>query len=188
MTTIVLYIAASLDGYVADPDGSVAWLEEFDDDYPAGVDGESSYESFFASVDCLVMGSHTYEQIVTEFIGEDADPADAWPYGDRPTYVTTGRDLPRASDAVEFYDGDLAALVADLDAHDTVWLVGGAALARSFLREGLLDEIRLSVVPVLRGDGIALFGGDEIAAPLHLLDVTAFESGIVELRYAVGSA
>lgn len=183
MTEFALYIAASLDGYIADADGGVGWLDSFEDRYEDGVAGESSYESFFETVDCLVMGSHTYEQIVTEFVD---DPAEDWPYGGRPTYVTTSRDLPRATDEVEFFAGDLRELASELAGeYETVWLGGGAALARTFLRLDLLDEIRLSVIPVLLGEGISLFGELGVGRALHLEDVTAFESGIAELRYAV---
>ncbi|WP_313692054.1 dihydrofolate reductase family protein [Halorarum halobium] len=203
MAEVCLYVAASLDGFLADADGGVGWLEAFEDEYPDGEPGENGYEAFFGTVDCLVMGANTYEQIVTEFAGDAEDRApdadgggddgngdDAavagWPYGDVPTYVTTHRDLPRASDAVEFFAGDVADLAADLDAeYDTVWLVGGAALAREFVRKNLVDEIRLSIVPVLLGEGIRLFAEDGPERSLHLVDETAFESGIVELRYAL---
>lgn len=175
--TVTLYIAASVDGYVASPDGGVEWLETFEDTYDDGVAG-GSYDAFFDSVDALVMGSTTYEQVLG--FGE-------WPYGDRPTYVTSSRDLPTPRDSVTVYDGDVAALVAEELApeYGHVWLVGGAALARSFLERGLVDELRLSLVPILLGDGVQLFGADGTDTALHLLDETAYRDGIVELRYAV---
>lgn len=183
MTEFTLYIAASLDGFVADADGGVGWLDSFEDHYEDGVAGESSDESFFETVDCLVMGSNTYERIVTELAGES--PED-WPYAGKLTHVTTSRDLPRATDDVHVFDGDLHELASELaDGYETVWLVGGAALVRTFLRLGLLDRIRLSVIPLLLGEGISLFGESGVGRALHLEDVTAFESGIVELRYGV---
>lgn len=178
-TTVTLYIATSVDGYVASSDGGVEWLESFEDSYEYGVAG-GSYEAFFETVDALVMGSTTYEQVLG--FGE-------WPYGDRPTYVTSGRDLSTPRDTIAVYDGDLAALVADEfePRYGHVWLVGGAALAQDFLAQGLVDELRLSLVPVLLGDGIRLFDGDGTAASLHLVDETAYDDGIVEVRYAVRS-
>lgn len=90
---------------------------------------------------------------------------------------------------VEFDDGAVEELVQDVTSRrDFVWLAGGAALARSFLREDLLDEIRLSVVPTLLGAGIELFGGSGIERALHLTNETAYGNGIVELQYEIRSA
>jgi dihydrofolate reductase len=169
---ITCYIAASVDGFIADADGGVAWLDTFDDDPGVAAD----YESFLSGVDCLAMGSTTYEQILG--FGE-------WPYGHRPTYVFTDRELSRATDAVEFVDAPVSTAAAELEArHGHVWLVGGARLVRSFLRDGRIDEFRLHVVPILLGDGIALFG-DGDRRDLRLTGTTRHDSGIVELRYDV---
>lgn len=83
MGQVVLYIAASLDGYIAEEDGGLEWLETFEDTYDAGEPG-GSFEDFFEGVDCIVMGANTYEQVLG---------FEAWPYGDTPTVVTTHRDL-----------------------------------------------------------------------------------------------
>ncbi|ADB59124.1 bifunctional deaminase-reductase domain protein [Haloterrigena turkmenica DSM 5511] len=171
--TVTLYIAASLDGFVATADGGVEWLEEYASDGENGADG--NFEAFFADVDCLVMGSRTYEQLLS---------FDGWPYGERPTFVVTSRDLPLATAHVELVAGNLRELVDGLEErYDRIWLVGGAALAQSFLREGLVDEIRLTVVPVLLGGGIRLFDDDGTEHTLETLECTSFESGLVELRY-----
>lgn len=173
--TVTLYIAASLDGFIATEDGGVEWLAEHASDTEDGADG--SYESFFDSVDCLVVGSRTYEQVLS--FGE-------WPYGEKPTYVVTSRDLPLATDRVELVAGDLRELTDELEErYDRVWLVGGAALAQSFLRQGLVDEIRLTVVPVLLGGGVRLFDDDSEERALETLECTPFNDGLVELRYDV---
>jgi len=171
---MTLYIATSVDGFVAAEDGGVEWLDAF-----GGDDGTEHYEAFLADVDCLVMGATTYEQVLG--FGE-------WPYGERPTVVVTHRDLPLATDAVELYEGDLDDLARDLTAqYDHVWLVGGAQVARTLLRLGRVDTLRLSVVPVVLGRGVPLFDGDGKRTDLHIVDTTAFESGVVELRYRVGT-
>lgn len=173
---VTLYIAASVDGYVADAEGGVDWLEEFDGDADDEED-VAGFAAFFETVDCLVIGATTYEQV--RGFGE-------WPYGDTPTYVFTHRDLPRATEAVEFVAGDPAAVVAELrDQYDHVWLVGGAALAQSFLRAREVDTLRLSLVPVLLGDGIPLFAGEYDRQRLRLRDTTTHGSGIVEHHYEV---
>ncbi len=179
MTTgeITLSIATSVDGFIAAEDGSVAWLEEFQS---AGETdgGEGSYEAFFADIEALAMGATTYEQVRT---------FGAWPYEDRPTYVLTRSDYPRATDAVEFVEGEVDGLATRLKRrHDRIWLVGGAQVARAFLRDGHVDELRLSLVPVLLGRGIPLFGESDQRRELELLENTTHETGIVELRYEVG--
>ncbi|WP_440766705.1 dihydrofolate reductase family protein [Natronorubrum sp. DTA7] len=179
--TVTLYIAASLDGFIATEDGGVEWLEAYQNERDAGGSDDSggSYEDFFASVDCLVMGARTYEQVLT--FGE-------WPYGEKPTFVVTHRDLPLATDRVELFAGDLRELVDDLTArYDRSWLVGGAALSQAFLRRHLIDEIRLTVVPVLLGRGIPLFDDGGVERELTLLESPSSADGLVELRYGVGA-
>jgi dihydrofolate reductase len=172
--TVVLYVATSLDGYLADEDGGVDFLDPFDEE-----DAPDGYEAFLAGVNCLLMGSHTYEQVLG--FGD-------WPYGDRPTYVLTTRDLPRAGESVELVAGDAAALARRLRReYGTVWLVGGAELAGSLLRAGAVDEVRLTVVPVVLGGGIRLFAGATGRHGLALRDHVARGAGVVELRYAVAN-
>ncbi|WP_415379045.1 dihydrofolate reductase family protein [Halosimplex sp. TS25] len=174
---ITLYVAASVDGFIAAEDGSVAWLDEFE---RGGRDGEEagSYDEFIASVDCLVMGATTYEQVL--------DFGD-WPYSQKPTYVVTSRDLPRANDAVELFAGDVGDLAERLRGeYDHTWVVGGAQLAQSFLRTDQIDRLRLNLVPVLLGDGIRLFGDGGVRKHLERRETTAYDSGIVELQYEVG--
>ena len=169
-----LYIATSVDGYVATPDGGVDWLDAFQTD--AESDVTRSYEAFYETVDCLVMGSTTYEQILG--FGD-------WPYDDRPTYVVTSRDLPLATEAVELVDGALGALVTDLKRqYDHVWLVGGAQLARAFFALEEVDRLRQTLAPVLLGEGIRLFEDGE-RTDLQHRETTTYENGLVELTYDV---
>ncbi|OIB57941.1 dihydrofolate reductase family protein [Natrialba sp. SSL1] len=191
MADCILYIAASVDGFIATNDGGVSWLEEIADTGADGsADGEPSddngpkddgYDVFFATIDCLVMGSTTYEQLLG---------FGAWPYEDRPTYVLTSRELPLATDAVELVDDEPAALVDRLKRqHDHIWLVGGATTAQSLLRANCIDELRLTLAPILLGSGISLFGDDGTGTrhALELLETTPRETGLVELRYRIGA-
>lgn len=170
---ITFYVAASVDGHIADEDGGVAWLDEFATD-------DSGYVAFVDDVDCLAMGARTYEQV--RAFG-------AWPYGDRPTYVFSGTERPRAAETVTFVSDDVATVAARLRRrHDHVWLVGGGALARSFLRADVIDDLRLTVVPVVLGGGVALFGEGSVRRRLDLRDTTERAGGLVELRYEVRAA
>lgn len=171
---VVLYIATSVDGYIADAEGGVDWLEDFQEE-SAGDEDVEGFKEFFKSVDCLVMGATTYEQVLT--FGE-------WPYDDKPTYVFTHRDLSPATNSVEFIDRNVAAVSSNLKReHDRIWLVGGAYLAQTFLDEHEVDELRLFFIPVLLGNGVSLFSGEYNRQRLRLIDTGAHDSGIVEHHY-----
>jgi dihydrofolate reductase len=179
---VTIHMAASLDGFIARKDGRVDWLETSDEFIGGASLDPSDVEAFLKTIDCYVMGSRTYETALnfeTKGLG--------WAYGDKPTFVLTNRNLPRTRDNVEFYSGDLSQLVNERlrPAFGSIWVVGGGAVSGECLRRGLADEIRYSIVPIVIGDGISFFeklGGD---ITLHLAEVNAYKSGIVELRYEV---
>jgi dihydrofolate reductase len=173
-STVTLHVVSSLDGFIAKNDNSVSWLDFSEEVYERGV-SEASADEVIKAIDCYVLGSRTYEHALQ--LG--------WPYGDTPTVVVTNRELPSTRKSVEFYSGDLEKLVDEILAprYGNIWLVGGAMLCQSFLRLGLVDEIRLSVVPVLLGDGLRLFGNSSTETRWRLKDVVAYKTGLVELLY-----
>jgi dihydrofolate reductase len=179
---VTIHMAASLDGFIARKDGRVDWLETTDD----FVDGETmdpgSVDALLKTIDCYVMGSRTYETA----IGFEAQGL-GWPYGDKPTFVITGRELPRTRKNVEFYSGDLTQFVNGRlrPTFRAIWFVGGSVVSSEILRLGLADEIRYSMLPILIGDGIPFFANLDKDIALHLVEVKAYESGTVELRYEV---
>ena len=179
---VTIHMATSLDGFIARKDGRVDWLET-SDEFAGGDSLDPSYvEAFLETIDCYVMGSRTYETAL-----DFASKGLGWSYGDKPTFVLTSRNLPRARDTVEFYSGDLSKFVNEQlrPAFGSIWFVGGGAVSGECLRRGLADEIRYSILPILIGDGVPFFeklGRDVI---LHLVEVKAYKSGIVELRYDV---
>ncbi len=177
-STVTLHVVSSLDGFIARNDNSVSWLDIAEDVYEKGV-SEGNAEEFIKAIDCYVLGSRTYEHALQ--LG--------WPYGDTPTVVVTTRPLPSTRKTVEFYSGDLQRLVDEVLAprYGNIWLVGGAMLCQSFLRLGLVDEIRLAVIPVLLGDGLRLFANSRGETKWRLKDVIAFKTGIVELSYGLES-
>lgn len=173
-STVTLHVVSSLDGFIARKDNSVSWLDSCEDVYEAGV-SEDSAEEIIKAIDCYVLGSRTYEHALQ--LG--------WPYGDTPVVVITNRVLPSTRNSVEFYSGDLKRLVDEILAprYGNIWLVGGAMLCQSFLTLGLVDEIRLSIAPVLLGDGLRLFGNSSTEKRWQLKDVAAYKNGFVELLY-----
>lgn len=179
---ITIHMVASLDGFIARKDGSVDWLETSDEFADGDTIDSEFVEAFLKTIDCYVMGSRTYETA----LGFEAKGL-GWSYGDKPTFVLTSRNLPRNRDTVEFYSGDLTQLVNERlrPAFRSIWFVGGGAVSSECLRLGLADEIRYSVVPVLIGNGIAFFEKLDKDIALHLVEVKAYKSGMVELCYEV---
>ena len=174
---VTLHMVSSLDGFIARHDNDVSWLEATGSVYEAGVSySKEEIAAFIKSIDCYVMGSHTYEHALE--LG--------WLYGDTPTVVVTGRKLQSARKSVEFYAGDLKTLVHEKLAprYRSIWLVGGALLSQRFLELGLVDEIRLTVAPVLLGDGLRLFGSSITEQRWDLKNVVPDKNGFVELVYS----
>jgi dihydrofolate reductase len=164
---VVLYVAQSLDGYIARPDGAVDWLDD-----AVGL----GYEQFYRGVGALVMGRKTYEQVLT---------FGPFPYADRECYVVSSTRTGTAQ-FVRFVEIDaVGALVGTLRsrAGGNIWLVGGARLIRHFQERDLIDRYIIFTEPVLLGAGIPLFLEQPRELRLKLLGVTACPSGGVEARY-----
>lgn len=173
-------MVSSLDGFIAKKDNSVSWLES-GSSYEAGVSiSEEEVAAFLKTIDCYVLGSPTYEHAMQ--LG--------WPYGDTPAIVVTSRRLSQAKASVEFYSGDLKTLVDEKlgPRYRNIWLVGGAMLCQRFLELGLVDEIQLTIAPVLLGEGLRLFDGSLAEERWNLKNVVAYKNGFVELLYSAHSA
>lgn len=176
---VTIHMVASLDGFIARKDNSVSWFETTDH-YDKGIDGESPDE-FLKTIDCYVMGSRTYEHAV------ELAKSHGWAYGDKPTIVVTERTLPAYHQHIEFYSGKLDTLVKERlrPKYKNAWVVGGASLTRSFIQAGLVDEIRISILPILLGEGLPFFDQIGRETKLHLKEALPYKSGMVELCYEV---
>src|SRR5580704_18503611 len=166
-SAVTLHVVSSLDGFIAKADNSVSWLDTSGEVYEKGVSEWSAEE--VSAIDCYVLGSRTYEHALE--LG--------WPYGDTPTVVTTTRTLPSTRKSVEFYSGDLKSLVNEVLAprFANIWLVGGAMLCGSVLELGLVDEISVSIVPVLLGEGLRLFNHSGGEVRWQLKNAVAYKTG-----------
>ena len=179
---VTIHMAASLDGFIARKDGSADWMETSDRFEAGEVMAPESVAEFLRTIDCYVMGSRTYETAL-----RFENQGFGWAYGDKPTFVLTSRELPRVRDSVEFYSGDLKQFVNGRlrSTFRSIWFVGGGTLAAECLRLGLADEVRYSMMPVLIGDGIRFFEKLDRDVSLHLSEVKAYKTGMVELCYEV---
>lgn len=177
--TITIHMVSSLDGIIAKKDNSVSWFESTDK-YEHGV-AEGNAQEFMKTIDCFVMGSRTYEHAL------ELSKNFGWAYGDVPTIVVSSRNLPIERQNIEIYSGDLTKLVNERlkPNYKNIWVVGGAILAKDFIRLQLADEIRLSVIPIILGDGLVFFDHIGQEQLLHLKNVTAYKSGMVELWYEI---
>ena len=167
---VILYIAQSIDGYIAANDGSVDFLscvEEEGEDY--------GYFGFYKTIDAVIMGANTYEQILG--FGD-------FPYPDKSCYVFTNRTY-KTHDQVEFVSDNPLDWIRR-NGHTKparYWLVGGSALIKAFQDEGLIDEFIISIIPTMLGGGIPLFQAHKTPFSLKLKDVIEYPSGLVQLVY-----
>lgn len=173
-----VFIATSLDGFIARSNGSIDWLNEANKSVTPGED--CGYGKFMADVDALVMGRKTFEQVIT---------FDAWPYGSMPVVILSrrGASLPSTlPPSVSVTNEKPSALVARLTERGAkkIYVDGGLAI-QSFLAAGLIDDITITVIPVLLGTGKPLFGPLSADVSLEHEGTTAFEFGFVQTRYRV---
>lgn len=171
MKKVKLYIATSLDGFIAGPNGEIDWLPE--------TPGEDyGYSEFIKEIDTTLMGGETYRFVAG---------LDDFPYKDKRNIVFTRRkDIPQ-SEYVEFAEGDIAELVRKLKAGEgkDIWLIGGGQIIAPLHEAGLIDIYEIAVVPVVLGAGIPLFTGSSTKRKLKLIDSMSYSSGLVMLKYSM---
>jgi dihydrofolate reductase len=164
-------MAASLDGYIASADGDMAWLNS------SMVKGEDyGFSDMMSRTGAYIMGANTYREALKYNSGGDTTPT---------FIVTHDTTLPKAGPNVEFFSGDLEELAekAKASTDKDVCLYGGANLLKQFINQGLIDEIGISLVPVLLGGGVPYFGALDSMKKLKLVKCKTFGSGIVILTY-----
>ena len=188
MTRTQYYCASSLDGYIAEADDTLEWLLGYEGSAYEGNGAEpieGGYEDFYREVGALVSGSVTYEFVLDAFAGAE------WPYKGKPWWILSSRDLPvpegegidvRIVDAAvpELYDEMVASA-----GEGSLWVVGGGNMASQFADAGLLDEVMVTVVPVVLGKGKPLFDRRLPSGEMRLTGVFPRKMGMVELRYEI---
>jgi dihydrofolate reductase len=175
MKKLICYIATTLDGFIARPDGNIDWLTSI----PMEEGNDYGYAEFMAGIDTTLMGNATYEDVLS--MGE-------FPYVGLKNYVFTRKTNHPPAEHVEFVSGDIAAFVRGLKEQEgkDIWLVGGGKINAVMLEAGLIDELIVSVIPQVLGRGIALFEGANAEAKLTLVSHKVFPNGIVQTKYTIG--
>ena len=170
----IVYIATSVDGYIATKDGGIDWLHELPN--PSGDD--FGFADFMDRVDALVMGKNTYEKVLS-FDGE-------WPYSKKVFVLSNSLSAPdpRVKDKVEIVSGELKSIVKKLNSegYKNLYIDGGTVI-QSFLKEDLIDELIISRIPIVLGSGIPLFSNDGPTLKLEHVETNAYDIGIVKSRY-----
>lgn len=177
MAKIVGYIAASLDGLIADENDNLDWLFKYD-----GMElGEHDYRTFLKTIRTIVMGRGTYD-----FIAKDPTP---WAYGEQRVIVITSRPIENAKGLLEVRD-NVGDLIAELRAFDDgdVWMLGGGMLQMAFLERGALDEIEIYIIPELLGGGRPLFPLTGFRSSPELITAKTLDQGCVRLHYRFPSS
>lgn len=173
MRKVILYIAMSLDGFIADKNGGVGWLGGQDpNDQSMG-----SYEDFIKEIDTVIMGYRTYHQIVTQLSPEQ------WAYQGMKTYVLTHHPL-KSTDEIEFTDQTVQELIANQKEQPGkhLWICGGADVVNQCIENDLIDRYHITVIPTLLGDGIRLFHKQRMETKLKLVSSQSC-NGMMDLVY-----
>lgn len=173
MVQVILYIAVSSDGFIADKDGGVAWLDEY------ATSGESyGYHEFYESIDAIAFGKNTYEQVLT---------FGPWPYPGKKSYIF-GKEL-RATDNkdVAFVTVDIPQFMKDITKIGVkrLWLMGGAKLAESFYNLGYIDEYDIAIMPKALKEGIPLPRAILEGHGMKLVDEIKWPSGVIQKKYKI---
>lgn len=169
---LILYTAVSLDGFIAKEDDSLDWL------FKVEGEGDNGYSDFYETVDTILMGRRTYEQILALENGQ-------FPYQNKDCYVFS-RSENLDNEHVKFISGDLIHFTNSLinESGKNIWLVGGGDLLHTFLKEKLIDQLILTITPSIIGTGIPLFKDLSNEIELKLVDIKRFNQ-FAELIYEV---
>jgi dihydrofolate reductase len=178
MAKCSVYIATSLDGYIAREDGSIDWLLKANEMATPGED--CGFKSFMSTVDALIMGRHTYEKVLT---------FDPWPYNDLPIVVITSQKLvipSKLQQSVSVSSETPTELVRRLTEQGLNHLyVDGGVTIQNFLKEKLINELTITLIPVLIGNGRSLFGSLSDDIELKLIETSSYQGGFVQLKYQI---
>jgi dihydrofolate reductase len=168
---VLLYIAMSLDGYIARPDGDIDWLSSVQQE------GEDyGYGDFIKTVDTVIMGRKTYDKVLLFGV--------PFPHSDKECYIITRSERPPIGNLI-FYTKDLNNLIASLKEKQggNIFVDGGAEIVNTMMKQRLFDEYIISIIPVFLGDGIRLFNDARPEETVTLVSSVRFDSGLVQLHY-----
>ncbi len=168
---VILYIASSLDGYIAKPNDDLGFLsivQQEGEDY--------GYKDFVKSVDTVILGRKTYDWVMAQ--------VHEFPHADKKSFIITRNERPNEGNIV-FYSGELKDLISKLKSEHgrNIFIDGGAQVVNELLKENLIDEFIISIIPILLGNGTQLFKSERPEQKLELVSTKYFQKGLVQLHY-----
>ena len=164
MKKIILYVATSVDGFIARKNGSVDWLTQYNN---SGED--FGYKEFLDSVETVILGNTTYREFKA-------------PYENKKCYVFSRKNTGKENN-ITYVNTDVKEFTDGLSENENIWLVGGADIAKEFLKNNLIDEFIITIIPIVLGEGIPLFTKGCGEHKLKLLNTKSYDSGVVQLHY-----
>lgn len=175
MRKIKLYIAVSIDGYIAGSDGELDWLS----DYPITPELNYGYKDFFESIDTVIMGGRTYRDILNMDV--------VYPYKDKKSYIITRNAINTPKKDIIHITNNIEDNISELKKREgkDIWLVGGGEIVSLFLNQNWIDEMIITYIPFLLGEGIRLFPNKTKGSKWSLIQSQAFINGVVQIKYQV---
>lgn len=169
---VILYMGISLDGYIADSNGGVEWLDAYSNDIPS-----QEFQDFYDSIDTVLLGYDTYRQIVEELSPKQ------WPYENKLTFVFTSKNLDSTNN-IKFINEPIDEYIKELKLKEgkNIWLCGGAAVSNALIRAGLVDTFNLTIMPVILGEGIRLFDQQNPKMDLKMIHLEKYDN-VIQVVY-----
>jgi dihydrofolate reductase len=173
MSKTIIYTSMTLDGFIAGKNDDLSWLEPY-----MGVD--YGYKEFYDGIGAIILGKRTYDHIVRNW---------DWPYGNIPAFILSSAelgDVPKGAEVIKV-EGDIADVLARAKARTDkdIWIGGGAHVMQEFLNKQLADELHLTLVPTMIGEGVRLLDNVRTADALKLKQTTTYDKGLVQLIYDI---
>lgn len=173
MRKIKLYIASSIDGYIADLDGGLDWLSK----YPITAEFNYGYDIFFDSVDSVIMGGRTYRDILNMDV--------IYPYESKTSYVITRNKISSPKGNIHFITNNVIEIISDLKKKEgkDIWLVGGGEIVSMLLNYDLIDEMIITYIPVVLGTGKPLFPETKKESNWKLINSQSYDNSVLTVEY-----
>lgn len=173
MRKIKLYIAASIDGYIADIEGGLDWLSE----YPITSELNYGYDEFFDSVDTVILGGRTYRDILNMDV--------IYPYKDKISYIITRNKTNNPKENIHFISENITETVSELKKQEgkAIWLVGGGEIIAMLLDNDLIDEMIITTIPMILGSGIPLFPNTSKESAWQLQNTHSYCNNVLQVEY-----
>ena len=174
MRKIKLYIASSIDGYIAYSDGGLDWLSE----YPITPESNYGYDTFFDSIDSVIMGGRTFRDIL--------NIDGVYPYKDKLSYIITrNKNSQTVTTNVQFLSDNIIEIIASLKEQQgkDIWLVGGGEISSMLLDSNLVDEMIITYIPKILGDGIPLLPKMKVEPKWKWLNSRSYDNGVLSISY-----